>query len=542
MKNGLVPIFLFGLFLAVSGEAGAATVRYALIVGNNTGVDSDGSSPFTALRYAEKEAEKLKQKLVGLANFTADSKRTLLLTGATRADVKKAIARIARQRRADAATLGDMDAIFLFYFTGHGLQGRLLMEDGPLYASELGRMFEQVDADFAVGVFDACHSGSLSPKGVVSTPGFNMFSEMPKEVLNARGRIWYVSSGARQVSYEDTRLGGVFTHFFIRALTEAPRSGPGITLDSIWNYAREKTVQYTRKQNRTQEPQQYISELKSSAPVFFSFPLERTASLEMSKELHGQFVLSYADGQLTELIEKRAGARKKVPLYPGEVTLSYVDGDTITFSRSFYVENGGELVLHRQSELNAATPLAYSSDTLWSKGMDDLQTIELRQKHMRVSMLIGGSYSYSYTANGLLSNGHMVSMPLRLDFPRFYLGMRSGWMGEDRDSGVWGYDADSLTVSVEGGPAVDIYSSRLAIGLDVEYMHVWQEFNDASLQQSNSVGFGGKATWLFHKDRRFNAAVFLRAGATWAKAASASREHFWGMSLNAGLNLYVRTI
>ncbi|MBN2716617.1 MAG: caspase family protein [Deltaproteobacteria bacterium] len=520
----------------------AATISYALIVGNNSGVDADGSTPFSPLKYAENEARKLKNKLVGLSNFAPDTKRTLLLTSATRQDIRNAVKKLARQKKADQMMLGDMESIFLFYFTGHGLQGRVLLKDGPLYSREIGNMFETVNADFEVGVFDACHSGSLSPKGVVSTPGFNMFSEMPKEVLNARGRVWYVSSTAKQVSYEDNRIGGVFTHFFMKALTDAPRSGPGITLDSIWNYARKKTVQYTRQQNRTQEPQQYISDLKSGAPVFFSFPLKRTATLRMSRELRGQYALSYAEGQLTELIDKKPGVAKKVSMYPGKVTLSYIQGDTVTLVKTFQVADGGELVLRSQSDLEAAMPLAYRSETLWAKGTDDLQVLELGQKSGATSMLLGGSYAYRYAQSGMLTNGHMVTLPVRFDFSRMYLESQVGWIGEDRDSGVWGYDADHLIISAEGGPAVDIHSNRLALGGAMTYMHIWQEFNNSLRMQSDALGFGAKASWLFNKDRRVNAAIFLDVGAVYAKSVTAADERFWGFSMNAGMNLFVRMI
>ncbi|MBN2525314.1 MAG: caspase family protein [Deltaproteobacteria bacterium] len=542
MKKALFAAMTLLILTTSTSASQAATMRYALIIGNNSGLDGDGNTPFAPLRYAEKEAKRLKKKLVGLSNFAADSKRTLLLTAATRQDVRNAVNRLARQKKNDEQMLGEVESIFLFYFTGHGLQGRLLLNDGPLYSSEIGNMFERVDADFAVGVFDACHSGSLSPKGVVSTPGFNMFNEMPKEVLNARGRVWYVSSSAQQMSYEDTQIGGVFTHFFIKALTDAPRNGPGITLESIWNFAREKTVQFTRKQNRTQEPQQYISELKSSAPVYFSFPLKRTATLRMSRELRGRYALSYAQGQLTEIIDKKSGVAKSVALYSGKVTLSYIQGETVTLVKTFHVEDGGDLILRSQSDLEAAVPLAYQSETLWAKGTDDLQMLELRRKTGGTSMLLGGSYGYSFAADGLLTNGHIVSMPIRLDFKRLYLASKVGWVGEDRDTGVWGYDADSVVMSVEGGPAFDIYSNRITVGPDFEYMHLWQEFNDETRQQSDAFSLGAKATWLFHKDRRFNASFFVRAGEVYAKAAAASNDYFWGFCMNAGLTLFVRLI
>ncbi|MBN2342441.1 MAG: caspase family protein [Deltaproteobacteria bacterium] len=537
-----IGMFILGVAGMMSSTAMAVTMRYALIVGNNTGVDSDGTTPFMPLKHAEKEAYRLKQKLIGLSNFASDSKRTLLLTGATQKDVRNAVLRLAAQKRKDEQTLGKMESIFLFYFTGHGLEGRLLMKDGALYADEIGKLFEKVNADFAVGVFDACHSGSLSPKGVVSTPGFNMFQEMPREVLNAKGRIWYVSSSAEQVSYEDSNIGGVFTHFFMKGLTDAPKNGPGITLESIWNYARERTVAYTAKQNRLQVPEQYISNFKSSAPVYFSFPKKRTATLQLSKGLHGKFALTYADGQLTEIIEKKPGKPKLVALYAGDITLSYIQGEEVLHVKKFHVEEGGELILRSLSDFAPETPLASSTQTLWAKGTDDLQTLELRKQTAGTSMLLGLTYGYGVASNGVLSSGHMVSVPVRFDTRRWLFGASAGYVADRESYVAWGYRADSLAAVAETALAFDIHSNRLGLGVDFQYMHLWQEFETKRHQQSNSYSPAGRITWLMRKDKRFSAALFVRTGAVYSKAASALHDYYWAFTAGAGMSIFLRVL
>lgn len=531
--------FSMGIFCA---QANAATMRYALIVGNNTGVDNDGTTPFMPLKHAEKEARKLKHKLIGLSNFAPDAKRTLLLTSVSKHDVRRAITRLVVQKKKDEALLGKMESIFLFYFTGHGLQGRLLMEDGALYSKEIGQMFEKVDADFAVGIFDACHSGSLSPKGVVPTPGLNMFKEMPKEVLNAKGRIWYVSSSAKQVSYEDNRIGGVFTHFFMEALTDAPQSGPGITLDSIWNYAREKTVKYTASQNKMQVPQQYISNLKSSAPVFFSFPKKRTATMYLSESLYGRFALSYAGGQLIEIITKKEGKRKRVALYSGDITMSYIQNDELVHVKTFHVENGGELYLRSPSDFEGGAPVGHRNQTLWAKGDVDMPSMELRRQSPSASLMTGISYGYGIATNGVLAAGHMISVPIRLDLASIYLVGTVGYVSENWDYPTWGYNTNGFLASANAAWSIDFSSNRIGLGVDFEYMLLWQYFNTGEQRRSNSYSPAARATLLLRKNKAFSASVYMRTGAVYSQAASNMSQYYWAFTAGAGMSIYFRVL
>src|SRR6185503_17838489 len=102
----------------------------------------------------------------------------------------------------------------------------------------------------------------LKGKGVRPTPGLNIFRELPEDNLAAEGSMWFVSSAPTEASYEDTELGGVFTHYFIEALEHADSYGPGITVDGIWRYASTNTVRYTTSKDRKQTPQEVVTRLK----------------------------------------------------------------------------------------------------------------------------------------------------------------------------------------------------------------------------------------------------------------------------------------
>jgi hypothetical protein len=146
-----------------------------------------------------------------------------------------------------------------------------------------------------VGIFDACFSGSLdlkrlSGKGLKVLHGFNAFEQMPREVLNSEGTMWFTSSRPDQISYEDDEIGGVFTHYFLEGMEKGQKQGYGVTLESIWEYARSKTQQHTSTTGRPQTPQMMIRNLTSTGPLFFSFPSKRTAALIFDPRIAGRFL------------------------------------------------------------------------------------------------------------------------------------------------------------------------------------------------------------------------------------------------------------
>lgn len=188
--------------------------RYALVVGNDhAGVET---LRLPDLRFAEREAHALHDRLIRHGNF--EPARTRLLLGGGRAEILRAAAELTALRRQEH---GDNEQLlFGFFFTGHGLEGRLLTADEPLTNADLVKLFEAFDGTFNIGFFDACHAGSFRvlPKGMTHKP-YNPIRELPREVLGSTGTMWFASSSPDELSYEDPELGGLFTHFFVEAFT-----------------------------------------------------------------------------------------------------------------------------------------------------------------------------------------------------------------------------------------------------------------------------------------------------------------------------------
>src|SRR5688500_10970624 len=133
MRTSIVLALSFAL---VPAPAHAVMLRYALVIGSNVGVDTE-EGHLADLSNAEREAKLLHEKLVGRCHFDDAADRTILLLQPTRIEFEAAVARLVARADADRKTYGDVDTLFGFFFTGHGLAERLLLSDGPLPKDEL---------------------------------------------------------------------------------------------------------------------------------------------------------------------------------------------------------------------------------------------------------------------------------------------------------------------------------------------------------------------------------------------------------------------
>lgn len=488
MKRPIASVILVALVCAVSIEAKSATMRYALIIGNNIGVDESGKEPFPPLIHAQRESTRLKRQLIDVANFDESPVRTRLLLNATRADVKKAFGDIARQRKADEKLMGEMDSIFFLYYTGHGLSGRLLLADGPMTGETLTELFNTVGADFSVGVFDACYSGSLDTllknKGIRPARGLSLARKLPEQVLSAKGSIWYVSSSAGQPSYEDKNMGGVFTHYFIEALKNANRDGPGITLESIWQYTQKKTVNYTMKHNREQTPEQLVSKLRSKAPMYFSFTEEKNARMVLSNELKGRMAISYVDGYMVNIGKKEPGTSREIPVYPGKIELFLFDGPHGSERTVVNIEPGETVVVHDLAEKPPQLRIGQRTENLFAKGIGMGSTTVTKIKS-GASFLMGSGYSFNRSNDNLFYPQHQIELPLRIDIGNAFGAIKF----------VFGYQTDKDTNSdssfipggaISGGRRIELNKLDLQLGASMYLGKTRQTFPEGRKNAENT--------------------------------------------------------
>ncbi|MBN2528766.1 MAG: caspase family protein [Deltaproteobacteria bacterium] len=460
--------------------AHAVTMRYALIIGNDIGTDEDGTEPFPRLLHAKQEARRLRQQLINVASFDSSPSRTRLLQNATRDAVVKAFRELSLQRERDSRLIADVESMFLLYYSGHGLSGRLLLADGPLPAKKLTQLFNDVGADFSIGVFDACYSGSLDTllqkKGIRPTRGLNMVKELPEHVLSTKGSIWFVSSGADQPSYEDKQIGGVFTHYFIEALNSARFEGPGITLDGIWQYARAKTVAYTVRHNRHQVPEQFVSKLHSKAPVYFSFPNADGARIILSEKMHGKFALSHADGHLVKFFDKKAGAPKEIVVFPGKIELFTFGNSKLKDRLVVQLDAGETLVIHSERDCAPASRVGERVDTLFSKGMGVDSTIRASTIKPGTSFIFGSGYDFSLASYKMLHPRHRFFVPLRFDWQKWFAAAKAGFGYDGRNYPELAYEARMALAGISSGRRTSFKTFDASLGVALLGGKIWQKF------------------------------------------------------------------
>src|SRR6478736_3864529 len=110
--------------LAVAHSAHAEQ-RYAVLIGANPGWSSD-----RPLRYADSDAERVRDVLVALGGFAAD--RVELLRDPSTADVRGALRRVADKVRGATE-----DTLVFFYYSGHADERFLHLRGDPMSHAEL---------------------------------------------------------------------------------------------------------------------------------------------------------------------------------------------------------------------------------------------------------------------------------------------------------------------------------------------------------------------------------------------------------------------
>jgi hypothetical protein len=234
------------------------------------------------LSWAHQDAQMFKDYLEGSLRIPSDN-ITLLQDGRAKASEVKSAVEIAINK---ARKLGKQGT-FIFFFSGHGFQDNipstershtgstfLVLHDGKLNSpvSTMLDLFKELYNDImqttsdgqlarALVFVDACNSGGLTgSKGLVAASG-------PKSIPGGGLRdVWpqwtgsYVmaSSKGDEISFEEDSLhAGVFTHFLLRAFSEADDKNGVIYLSAVYDYVKKEVSQYVSREHggNSQSPQ-----------------------------------------------------------------------------------------------------------------------------------------------------------------------------------------------------------------------------------------------------------------------------------------------
>jgi uncharacterized caspase-like protein len=230
------------LTLVAAQRTAFAEQRYALVIGSNPGWSMD-----RPLRYAENDAERIRDVLVSLGNFAPD--RVELLRDPNTGDVRASLRRLAQV----AHDSPNEETLVFVYYSGHADDTNLHLRGEPLSHRELQDTLRSMPATIKLAVIDACKSGAVTRKGGSAVDEFDVSVVNPK----LSGMIFLTSSGADELSQESRALAGsVFTHHLVSGLRGAADDDGDhqVTISEAYHYAYGRTRADTAISGAPQRP------------------------------------------------------------------------------------------------------------------------------------------------------------------------------------------------------------------------------------------------------------------------------------------------
>jgi uncharacterized caspase-like protein len=234
------PLLVLLLLALWHGHAHAEQ-RYAVVIGANPGWSSD-----RPLRYAENDAERVRDVLVAYGNFAPD--RVSLLRDPDTSEVRATLRDLARTAQAS-----NEETVVFVYYSGHADNERVHLRGDPMTFKELADTLRAMPATIKLAVFDACKSGAVTRKGGTRVDEFEVSVDTPK----LSGMVLLTSSGADELSQESRALAGsVFTHHLVSGLRGAAddNGDQQVTLSEAYRYAYVRTRADTATTGTPQRP------------------------------------------------------------------------------------------------------------------------------------------------------------------------------------------------------------------------------------------------------------------------------------------------
>ncbi len=294
-----------------------AEQRYALVIGSNPGWSQD-----RPLRYAENDAERVRDVLVSLGGFSSD--RVELLRDPDTADVRAALRKLATTARSSSE-----DTLVFFYYSGHADDDHLHLRGDPLSHKELQATLRGLPATIKLGILDACKSGAVTRKGGAAVEDFDV------DVVSAQlsGLVLLSSSGADELSQESRALAGsVFTHHLVSGMRGAAddNSDHEVSVSEAYHYAYTRTRADTAVGGTPQRPG-FRYELSGQGELVLTrLAVNRTAQMTLPKGAQQKYVILDAhEWRLIAEAQTETARDVIVALAPGTYRIKRVLADRL---------------------------------------------------------------------------------------------------------------------------------------------------------------------------------------------------------------------
>jgi uncharacterized caspase-like protein len=295
----------------------SAEQRYALVIGANPGWSSD-----RPLRYAETDAERIRDVLVALGGFAPD--RVELLRDPSSADVRSAFRKLDRTLRSSSE-----DTLVFVYYSGHADDQNVHLRGEALSHQELQASLRGLPATIKLAVIDACKSGAVTRKGGAPAAEFDV--SVVDQKLS--GMVILTSSGADELSQESRALAGsVFTHHLVSGLRGAADDNGDhqVTVSEAYHYAYNRTRADTAVGGPPQRPA-FRYELSGQGELVLTrLAAGKTAQMTLPRGGHDRYVvLDQHEWRLIAEARREPDREVVLALAPGNYRVKRVLSDRL---------------------------------------------------------------------------------------------------------------------------------------------------------------------------------------------------------------------
>ena len=241
-----------------------ADIKSGTVMVLGIGVSKYQSTQIPALKYADRDSQRIVSHFKNRYNLSAD--RAMLLTNEDATAIK-----ISRFITQNAMKLLNKDDTFILYFGGHGapdvdstsndndgLKKYLLLHDSeldslPLTALSLNNLailLEKLPCKRIVILLDSCFAGTAGAQTLAKLKSLRISDKSYKNIteMSGEGRVILAASSENQVSHEeDTLQAGVFTHYLLEGLNgKADSKGEGnINILGLYEYVTREVSRHT---------------------------------------------------------------------------------------------------------------------------------------------------------------------------------------------------------------------------------------------------------------------------------------------------------
>jgi hypothetical protein len=430
--------------------ARADVQRFALIIGNNRGQDTD-----TPLQYAESDAEKIHAVMRDLGGF--DPLDMVLLKGADARTVRRAL--IAMN---DRIRNGAPEALLFVYYSGHADMEALRIANERVELAELSQLVRGSAAKFRLMVLDACRSGQVTRRkgGLLITP----FAVPPRESLPGEGLAFLTASAATEDAQESDELrGSFFTHALVSGLLGAADSDKdgAVALDEAYRYAYDSTLRGTSRTLHGVQHPSFEYDFRGQGTLVLTHPGAASGTrgtLQLPSDLGFLVLQDHSDGPVVAELGAKDGARS-LSLRPG---------------RYFLRGRGHDVLLEGSIKLSASQTLMLDPASL-----DRVEYARLVRKGGQAPRyghaLDLGPFGQTY-ATGRSAACWGGSLGYALELERLSVGLRLGACGTQTSNDLVRAQTYAYDLSLSGMYTWDLPYVSVGTGLAAGILILHQSF------------------------------------------------------------------